>query len=191
MPKHFTSLHHSKIDNSVYLKQDADRSKVSTHSPATEVMTDLEHASAYTITPTASIIDAENKMILCGVRLLFVTDMDNELVGLITSTDILGARPLNYLREHGGSRDSIIVQEIMTHREVLETLSYPEVVRASVGDIVATLHDVGRQHVLVVDRGSVRGLFSATTVSRLIGETVNVEIRARTFAELETALVAH
>jgi CBS domain-containing protein len=191
MPAHFTSLHHSKLQHGIVLKQDADRSRVSRNSPATEVMTDLDHASAYTITPTASIVEAEKKMILCGVRLLFVTDVDDALVGLITSTDILGGRPLNYLREHGGSRDAIMVQEIMTYRESIEAISYPEVVRASVGDIVATLHDVGRQHVLVVDRGSVRGLFSATTVSRLIGETVDVDVRARTFAELEAALVAH
>jgi len=191
MPSHFTSLHHSKLNHGIVLKQDADRSRVSRHSPATEVMTDLQHAAAYTITPTASIADAENKMMLCGVRLLFVTGTDDEMVGLITSTDIHGGRPLNYLREHGGSRDAIMVREIMTARNAIEAISYPEVVRASVGDIVATLHDVGRQHVLVVDRDAVRGLFSATTVSRLIGESVDIDIRARTFAELEAALVAH
>lgn len=191
MPKHFTSLRHSKLLAGVVLKQDADRARVSRHSPATEVMTDLEHASAYTILPTASIVDAENKMILCGVRLLFVTDFDSELIGIITSTDILGKRPLNYLREHGGSRDAIMVQEIMTHRDAIEAISYPEVVRASVGDIVATLHDVGRQHVLVVERDAVRGLFSVSTVSRLIGEAVDIDMRARTFAELESALVSH
>jgi len=191
MSNHFTSLHHSKIQQGVSLKADADRSIVSRTSPATEIMTDLQHAMAYTISPTASITDADNKMILCGVRLLFVTDSNNELTGLITSTDILGERSLNYLREHGGDRNDIIVQEIMTHREEIEAISYPEVVRASVGDIVATLHDAGRQHVLVVDNDSVRGMFSATDVARRIGESVHVETRARTFAELEAALVAH
>jgi len=191
MSNHFTSLSHSKIQQGISLKADAERAIVSRTSPATEVMTDLQHAKAYTISPTASITDAENKMILCGVRLLFVTDSDNQLAGLITSTDILGERSLTYLREHGGSRQDIIVQEIMTHREQIEAISFPEVVRASVGDIVATLHDAGRQHVLVVDHESVRGLFSATDVARRIGESVDIEIRARTFAELEAALVAH
>jgi len=191
MSNHFTSLHHSKIQQGVSLKADMERALVSRSSPATEVMTDLQHAMAYTISPTASITDADNKMILCGVRLLFVTDGDNVLSGLITSTDILGERSLNYLREHGGDRNDIIVQEIMTGRDHIEAISYPEVVRASVGDIVATLHDAGRQHVLVVDNDSVRGLFSATDVARRIGESVQVETRARTFAELEAALVAH
>ena len=191
MSNHFTSLPHSKIQQGVSLKADAERAIVSRASPATEVMTDLRHAMAYTISPTASITDADNKMILCGVRLLFVTDSDNQLTGLITSTDILGERSLNYLREHGGDRNDIIVQQIMTGREQMEAISYPEVVRASVGDIVATLHDAGRQHVLVVDHDSVRGLFSATEVARRIGENVEIESRARTFAELEAALVAH
>ena len=191
MSHHFTSLPHSKIRYGITLKADADRSIVSRHTPATEVMTDLLHAMAYTINPTSSINDAESKMILCGVRLLFVTDSDGELVGLITATDVLGERPVNYLREHGGEREDIMVQEIMTHRDDIEAINYPDVVRASVGDIIATLHDAGRQHVLVVDQDSVRGLFSATEVARRIGEAVDIEARARTFAELEAALVAH
>lgn len=191
MPNHFTSLHHSKLTQGVVLKKEGDRSRVSRYSPATEVMTDLIHAAAFTVSPTVSIVEAEQKMILCGVRLLFVTDSDNELVGLITATDLLGERPLNYLREHGGSRDDIIVQEIMTQRDFIEVISYPEVVRASVGDIIATLHEAGRQHVLVVDLESVRGLFSAAEVARRIGEAVDVEMRPRTFAELEAALVSH
>ncbi|MCK4708460.1 MAG: CBS domain-containing protein, partial [Gammaproteobacteria bacterium] len=178
MPNHFTSLHHSKIQQGISLKADAERSVVSRHSPATEVMTDLQHATAYCISPTASITEAENKMILCGVRLLFVTDSNSELSGLITATDILGEGPLNYLREHGGERDEIMVQEIMTTRDLIEAISYPEVVRASVGDLIATLHDAGRQHVLVVDNKSVRGLFSASEVARRVGESVDIETRA-------------
>ncbi|MDH5424515.1 MAG: CBS domain-containing protein [Gammaproteobacteria bacterium] len=191
MASHFTSLQHSKLHQGTILKSEADRARVSRHSPATEVMTDLQHAAAYTIKPTASITEAENKMILCSVKLLFVTDMNDELSGLITATDILGKRSLNYLREHGGSRDGIMVQEIMTHRDAIEAISYPEVVRACVGDIVATLHNVGRQHVLVVEKDCVRGLFSSTTVARLIGEAVDIDVRARTFAELGAALVSH
>ena len=59
------------------------------------------------------------------------------------------------------------------------------------GDYVATLHDAGRQHVLVFEQYSVRGLFSASDVAKRIGETVDVEVRARTFAELGAALVSH
>lgn len=191
MQNHFTSLRHSKIQKGISLKADAERSLVSRHSPATDVMTDLLHAMAYSISPTATITEADNKMILCGVRLLFVVGIDSELMGLITSSDILGEAPLNYLREHGGGRNEIMVQEIMTHRDSIEAINYTEVVRASVGDLIATLHDVGRQHVLVVNRDSVRGLFSASEVARRVGENVEVETRARTFAELEAALVSH
>lgn len=191
MLNHYTSLKHSMLNQGVKLKPDADGSGVSKHSPATEVMTDLQHAAAYTINPAVSISEAERKMILCAVRLLFVTNSEDELVGLITATDILGERPLSYLREHGGCRDDILVQEIMTAKEGIEVINYPDVVRASIGDIVATFHAVGRQHVLVVEHDRVRGLFSATEISRRLGETLDMDIRARTFAELEAALVAH
>ena len=66
--------------------------------------------------------------------------------------------------------------------------------RAEVGDIVATLKDVGRQHALVVDRDpltheeTLRGIFSATQIGRQLGVPILIFEVAHTFAEIESEL---
>jgi len=63
---------------------------VSLDDSAIQVMTDLNEITPFNIEPTASIDATNEKMIACGVRLLFVTDTENNLLGIVTAKDILG-----------------------------------------------------------------------------------------------------
>ena len=107
--------------------------------PALDVMTDLHLTTAVTISPDAGIENAEERMRRRGVRLLFVQDGDGTLAGLITATDLLGEKPLQYIERHGGKHRDIRVQDIMTPRERLEVLQLTDVQAARIGNIVATL----------------------------------------------------
>lgn len=169
--------------------------RVTADSPATDVMTDFTKVAAMTIGPCASLEDANQRMIASGIRLLFVTGRDNEIMGLITATDILGEKPMKYLQEVGGKREDILVRDIMTPQEKLDVLAMSDVERATVGDIVMTLQRVGRQHALVVEntmagRQIVRGMFSTTQIGKQLGITIETTEVAQTFAELEAALNA-
>lgn len=161
--------------------------------PALDVMTDLAQVTAVTIDPDAAIEHAMRVMVRRNVRLLLVVNVDNEIEGLITSTDLLGEKPMLYLREHGGRRADIRVRDLMTPHERLEAVSYDDLRAAKVGHVVATLRVSGRQHALVVEgdaegRPCVRGIFSASQLSRQLGETVQTAGIAHTFAEIEAAL---
>ncbi|QKT03264.1 CBS domain-containing protein [Ectothiorhodospiraceae bacterium 2226] len=164
--------------------------------PAVSVMTDLDKVAAVTIGRRATIEQANQKMIASGVRLLLVTDEHNDVQGLITSRDILGEKPMLYMQRMGGTRDEILVEHIMTPRDELEVLHWVDVLRARVGDVVATLKHMGRQHALVVDvdeytrRPAVRGIFSATQIGKQLGVQVEPAEIAKTFAELESAIAA-
>ena len=161
---------------------------------ATSVMTDLSEVASFSIAATASITKANQKMIACGVRLLFVTDENGELVGLITATDLLGEKPVQYITARGGTRDDILVQDIMTRKESLEVLHYSDVVHASVGDIVETMKACNRKHMLVVrtdeDTGveTVCGIYASSQVGRQLGIVIEPTTRVDTFAELEKIL---
>ena len=162
---------------------------------AIEVMTDLNEITPFNIEPTASIDATNEKMIACGVRLLFVTDVDGNLIGIVTAKDIMGEKPVNYIREHGGRREDIIVQDIMTPKNSLDVLSYNDVKRASVGDIIETLNMLGRQHTLVEeisDKGAtiIRGIFSSAQISRQLGVTIEPAGRANTFADVERVVLS-
>lgn len=161
------------------------------------VMTDLNRIKAFTIEATASIEFANSKMIACGVRLLFVMNGDDVLVGLITASDLFGETPITHMQKHGGLREDILVQDIMTPREKLKTLQLTDVLKARVGDIIETMKDFGRQHILVVDKPDgksnerICGLFSTTQISRQLGIEINLSPRASTFAEFKSSMESY
>jgi CBS domain-containing protein len=182
--------------------------RVTLESPALEVMTDLKQVSALTLGPEASVEGANAAMIRNGVRLLFVTDAQHRIVGLITATDILGEKVLRAMLERGVSREEVLVREIMTPRADLEAIDMHEVRGAKVGHVLSTLKQAGRQHAIVVeihepsfhDRlvmlpqvsppQTVRGLFSTTQIARQLGLNLQSVELATTFAEVE-ALLGH
>ena len=183
---------------------------VTLESSATSVMTDLKQVPAQTIEPEASIEEANTKMIRQGVRLLFVTDAQHHLLGIVTATDIHGGLVVQVLLARGVSRQEVTVREIMTARDHLEAIDMHEVRGAKVGHVLSTLKQVGRQHAIVVDvevyqptfheqlttqrkpgvMQTVRGLFSATQIARQLGLHPQPGEIATTFAEVE-ALLTH
>ncbi len=166
---------------------------VTAQSPALDVMTDLTKVAAVTIGPCAGLEEAKQRMIASGVRMLLVPDQHNRIQGVLTYRDITGERPMLYLQTTGGKREDIIIREVMTPLERLDVLDMKDVVRAQVGDIVATLKRLGRQHAMVVDMDAeggmaLRGIFSATQIGKQLGIQIETAEVARTFAELEAAL---
>ncbi len=196
MTKLYRSLSFNKISNFTGLYETAHmkNSSVGLVDPAIIVMTDFKQISALQIEATASIENANKKMMLCGVRLLFVIDEHDVVTGLITANDILGEKPVNYIREHGGLRDEIMVLDIMTRKEDLDAVRIEAVSRGSVGDIVESFKACDRHHIIVTESAGngvqIRGMFSRTQVSRQLGEPIWFNNRANTFAELETVLAA-
>lgn len=164
-------------------------------SPALEVMTDIDRVPAATVSAEVSLDRATDIMIVRGVRLLFVTDADGALIGLITSRDTLGERPMQVLNGRGGSRSDLTVADLMRKVEEIDVIDWHDVELACVGDILATLHRLGRHHLLVGMRDPksgrlhVRGIFSVTQIGRQLGVPVQSFELASTFAEIEAALV--
>lgn len=172
--------------------QDPERVRID--SPALAVMTDLRQIPAATIDVEAPLDAANRFMIRRGVRLLFVSDDERRVLGLITSNDILGEKPVQFALERGIKRQEIRVRDIMTPCEQLEVLAYADLTHAEVGHVVATLQHAGRQHALVIDMGgdgktqTVRGIYSASQIARQLGVAIHTTEVAQTFAEIGAAL---
>jgi hypothetical protein len=165
--------------------------------PARDVMTDLRRVDAVTIVGEVSIDEANRVMIARRVRALFVVDEARQVIGIVTSTDILGERPIQFAQERGMRHGDVVVRDIMTPADRLEILDFRDVEAARVGDIVATLRLAGRQHALAVEttgeasapQKTVRGIFSLTQIARQLGippqQTHDI---SRTFAEIQAAI---
>jgi Mg2+/Co2+ transporter CorC len=168
--------------------------RVTLEDPAIEVMTDFRLVRAITVPASVSMEYAAQRMRVNRIHLLLVTDERNAILGLITSTDIEGEKPLIQISKRRLRRDEITVADVMTPRERLEVIDMADVHRARVGHVVATLKAVGRQHAMVSDRDEtgrsvVRGLFAVSQLNRQLGTTIETFEIARSFAEVETAFV--
>jgi len=168
---------------------------VTLDSPALAVMTDLTRVKAANVHPSTSLAQAEQMMIYQGVRMLFVvTDMPS-IAGLITSADLRGDRQLRIVHERKLHYDDLCVADVMTELSMLDAIDYDVMASASVGNVVATLKAFGRDHLLVVERGTsaaprrVRGVVSRAQIERQLGTLVDVTPIASSFSDIERALI--
>lgn len=168
---------------------------LSLKSPAVEVLTDLRIIDPISIHDDVALEEAHARMINHGIRLLFVSNNAGAFTGLLTASDVLGERPLRCMQSSGKQRKELLVADVMTPRNQLEALNMGDVLHASVGHIVATLKEHGRQHALVVERNSgsghleICGLFSTSTIARRLGISLNFLRVPRAFSEIEHALL--
>src|SRR5205085_5139973 len=166
--------------------------RVTHESPALQVMTDLTRVAPATIRPQAPLAGANQFMITRGVRLLLVADDQENVLGVISASDILSERPMRVAIERGLRRDELTVADVMTPAEQVEVIDYADVAPARVGHVLETLRRAGRQHALVVEHDGptmVRGIFSISQIARQLGVAVEpgAEV-ARTFSEIESAI---
>ncbi len=179
-----------------YQRPDADLPElVQLDSPALSVMTDLTKVPAVTISPSASLAEANQTMITARVRLLLVVDDGRQVVGIITSTDLLGEKPMLHARKLNMPVQELSVADIMIAQPDLDVLDLRDVERARVGDVAETLKSQGRRHALVVERietgMTIRGIFSCTQISKQLGMPLeDSNGRAETFTELKEVLIA-
>lgn len=195
MKKSYSALSYTSFAHTTTLRRPAQQKEINVtfDDPATLVMTDFEQVMPITELPTLPLPEANDRMIAYGVRLLFVTKNDDTILGIITASDILGERPIQHIKKFGGCFNEIIVSDIMTKRSQLEAIKYSDLCHSSVGQVIETMKQFNRQHALVVEGENdaiIRGLLSTTRISQQLGIKIEPSNRARTFQELESALMS-
>ena len=163
---------------------------------ALEVMTDLQFVPAAVVLAEMDVESATQKMISRGVRTLLVTDASENVIGVITSRDLIGDRPHQLMQRRAIAFCDVRVLDIMTPAKDIEVMPLDDVLHARVGDIVMTLKHSGRQHALVVedvafsDKQMIRGIFSASQIARQLGIALQQHGLYQTFAEIDRAIQA-
>lgn len=143
--------------------------------PALEVMTDLTTEAAHVVAPERQIDDALRDMVVFGVRLLLVMREPN-VIGMVTSYDILGERPIQFLQDPFRSgkphrHADITVADIMTPIEAIQPLRVGWVAGATAAEIAALFRSRADTHLLVADDDAdggvvIRGIFSRSRLAR-------------------------
>ena len=140
--------------------------------PAVLAITDFTREYPVTVDAERPIDDALSDMIHLGVRALLVSN-GQRLVGLVTSYDIQGEKPMQFLHSSTYSRHrDIRVMHVMTPWEHLLALEWSRVESACAGDLLRVFEETGLTHVLVIEldakksTGVVRALASRARLMR-------------------------
>lgn len=176
-----------------FLKGAFNPAEVSVSSPATEAMTDLSKVPSATIFAEATLDGANRSMLARGVRLLLVVGEGHRIIGVATSVDVLGEKPVLTAQSRRCHRNDLRIADVMVPVDKMEALDMNDVKHAVVGDIVATLKADGRAHALVVGQSSqgqqeLLGIFSVSQIARQLGVPIHTHEIARTFAEIEAVI---
>ena len=153
-------------------------------------MTDLTLVKAATVHPAETLQQAEQRMIYQGVRMLFVVSDVPAVEGLVTTTDLRGDRAMRVVQQRGIRYDELCVADVMTPLAKLDAISYEDMRRATVSNVIATLQRHGRNHLLVVEGSAahppqrLRGIISRAQIERQLGTVIDVPEIAHSFAEL-------
>jgi len=148
--------------------------------PATLALTDFRSAPVVTAAFDATIEAALEQMKLSGARFAFVVGRERQLLGSITSYDIQGEKPMQYMLSVGCSETTcawrdVQVENIMVPVARWRVLAYSDTVGMTVSEVAALLAQGGLRYVVVVesaataDSRQVRGLFSAARLQQLLG----------------------
>lgn len=142
--------------------------------PATFVMTDFRERPFFKSTPDEQIDETLKKMKHAGLRAAFVMDKQSDrLLGMITSYDIMGEKPLRFLQSASfNERKDILVADVMESINDMVAVEMHEVENSTVQSVLDVLQKCGRTHLPVVERKKgedlhLRGVFSATKLLRL------------------------
>lgn len=158
-------------------------------SPAQDVFTDFKYKEPKKISPDTLSNKALEEMKNLNVKALIVIDHHEHILGLVSSRDIQGVKAGMAAREHDVKPTEVTVKMVMTPVDQLHVLGMKDLSNARVGHIVRLLHDKGLQHLLVVEedqshKQTVRGIFSATRISRQLGMDITGDLSSTSIADI-------
>jgi CBS domain-containing protein len=171
--KHTTLMSIRGIGNGVLPRRSiADEQFLKTTDPAVHAITDFTREQAATVDDERQIDDALTDMIRIGVRALVVV-RDQRVVGLITSYDIQGERPLQFLQNSTYTRhQELRVAHIMTPWDKLQVVDWDGLQHLRAGELMRMFEEAGLTHMLVIESDMkhgapiVRALLSRARLTR-------------------------
>jgi CBS-domain-containing membrane protein len=149
--------------------------------PAFTVMIDFCQTPAFCIKNSANMLDAQHEMEFHGTHLMLVNDENNHVIGLLTTEDLLGEKPIKVIQETRLPREKIMVNRLMTPINMVPAFNIESIEKSRVGNVIHTLHTIESPFALVVrvmDDGEkvLRGCFTTSQISRQLHHNVRKRI---------------
>jgi CBS-domain-containing membrane protein len=155
----------------------ADGQSLSLNDPALLAVTDFTREYPVTVAADRQIDDALSDMVSLGVRALLVRS-EHRIVGLLTSYDIQGERPIQFLQSSNyRHHHEIRAADIMTPWDALKAIQWNTLQALSAGDLLHLLEEANLTHAIVVEahRGTPCVVRALVSRARLIRQLTNVK----------------
>lgn len=157
-------------------------------SPALDVFTDFKSKPPAYVSPHENVQSALEHMKKEGVKSLLVVNQEEKIIGMISARGVQGARLGMIAQKHAVNLTEVTVYMAMMPAEALPTLNFKYLDSARVGHIVRLMHDKGVNYLLAVeeiaDQQIVRGIFSASRISRQLDELVLGDFSSNNLADM-------
>jgi len=140
--------------------------------PAFFVMIDFTKTAPQVIKPNKTMDEAIREMKVTDTNLLLVMNEAGHFLGVISSEDVLGEKPIQIIQERRIARDQVLVSMLMIPYSEITAIDISIVKGARVGNVVKTLSEKNQHCALAVlsvenQRDKIiRGIFTATQISK-------------------------
>lgn len=152
--------------------------EINLDSPAVEIFTDFKIHKALMIDGETMAITALQLMLKMHVRMNIVVAENDDFIGII-STNELSEQNIVAKLSKGITREDVLVKDLMIPKSDFHAFDYNQLLRASVGDVVATLEDYQLRHCLVLDQEShhIRGVISSSDIARKLHINMDLNVK--------------
>ncbi len=152
--------------------------------PATMAMIDFQKTPTAILPADLSIEHALNEMQVLDVHALLIAADDGLLQGIISSSEILGEKPIQIIQQKRISREKILVKMVMTKIADIPAFSFETIEYARVGNVVNTLNSLNKPYALVIDthdkNNKIRGLFILRQIAHQLHKPITQGMQKNT-----------
>ncbi|MFT5592755.1 MAG: putative transcriptional regulator [Oceanicoccus sp.] len=193
MLENYKTIKFRKLDTQPHsIVPDRGYKELNLEDSAISVMTDHRLEKAPVCRTTTSLESASKQMANEKTSMLLVENKKGQIVGLLSSADIAGEKPIQFINETKKKRSEIKVGHLMSNVENMPVLDIQDVLHSKIGDVLHTLNDIGSEYILVTTNNGaetcIRGIFSARHIARSLNIFFSPSPGAKTFAEYSRAL---
>lgn len=169
-----------KLDAVDHLVQPEEFDDIHLGSPAQMVLTDFKYHHPHVVEAHIPAVEAAGLMSQENVRIKLVVDTQNEFIGLVSREDLEDQNIILTQVANGVTREEVMVADLMRTRESIRAISYEDVQRSTVEDLIHTLQRQGQRYCIVIDPNHhhIRGVISSAEISRRLHYPFHVESRA-------------
>ena len=176
----------SSAENINEITTSQNRNELSMNSPALSFLNDVTSNNHLIIESSVSVIEVKYIMQNIHSNIAFIVNSEQEFVGVVSKEEIIDRRVVKKVSE-GYARNEIPISDFMIKKQLLHTLAFAEIQKATIADVVNIMQQLNENYCLVVEHNKVRGVFSAEDIAKKLHTPIYIKNKSSLYKALSIA----